>query len=88
LEITELVRSGHEHKPRNKLVAVGNVTVVLKAGHTKTIKLTLNGNGRRLLSAHHRLKVTLIISKRVGASTRLVSTRTVTFTAAKSKHGH
>jgi hypothetical protein len=88
LTTAEIIRGGHKHKPRKKLVALGNATVTLTAGQSKTTKLTLNGTGRRLLSSHHRLKVTLTITKRVGASTRLVSTRTLTFTVAKPNHRH
>lgn len=49
-------------RPTHKLVLVGTVTASVNAGHTKTLRLTLNAAGRRLLARYHRLKTRLTVT--------------------------
>jgi hypothetical protein len=81
LSVTETVKNratGSGHKARKKTVVLGTATVTLTAAKTATVKLALNGVGRKLLAAQHKLAVKLLIT----TSGKPVSTRTVTFEAA------
>ena len=72
-----------KHKTKRKTVVLGTATVTLVAGQSKNIKITLNRAGKRLLSAHHMLKVTMKITNRTAAGSKLVTSRTITFTVAR-----
>jgi hypothetical protein len=74
-------------KPTKKTVVLGRSIVQLSRGQTKTVIVALNGAGRRLLAAHHSLKIKLAII----ASGRTVSTSTLSFKSKrkrKRKHKH
>jgi hypothetical protein len=64
-------------------VIVGKLKAKLHVGKRKTVHITLNRTGRRLLAKHHTLKVKLTVSQ----NGKTVRTKTITFkTKAKKKH--
>jgi len=71
-------------KPKRKVVVLGNATLTLSAGQTKTVQLSLNGTGKRLLSEYHALKVKLAVTE----PGKTVSAKTITFKAKPKKHKH
>jgi hypothetical protein len=75
--------SASKHKPKKtkRTVVLGTTTVKLAAGKKKTVRVSLNGTGKRLLKSHHKLSVKLTASQKGGAK----STFTVKFTAKKGK---
>lgn len=58
--------------------------MTLTTGQSKTVRIALNGTGKRLLAKHHSLKVKLAIT----GSGKTVSGRTVIFTAKPKKKQH
>jgi hypothetical protein len=67
-----------------KVVALGATTLTLKAGETKTVRISLNRTGKRLLAQRHRLKVRLRVTQSLSSGkTSTILSRTVTFKAAK-----
>jgi hypothetical protein len=75
--------SASKHKPKKtkRTVVLGTTTVKLAAGKTKTVTVSLNGAGKRLLKSRHTLSVRLTASQKAGAK----STFTVKFSAKKRK---
>jgi hypothetical protein len=65
------------------------VSPALRSAPGASAKLTfqLNGTGKKLLRAHGRLLVKVVVSIRHGSDAAVVSTRTITITAPKKKHG-
>jgi hypothetical protein len=83
--------SARKHKKakiHKKVVVLGKARVTLAAGQKKTVKVSLNGTGKRLLAKHKRLKTKLkVTSKTAGGKTKTVANKTVTFKkATKKKH--
>jgi len=69
---------------RHKVI-VGSARVTLTAGNAQTVRISLNGSGRKLLATRHLLKVKLVVTEALGnGQSATVSTQTVTFKA----HGH
>jgi hypothetical protein len=71
-------------KAKHKVVLVASVRVTLAAGKSKTIKLTLNRSGKKLLAKFHKLPALLLVvqgSKTVGSSRQM-------FKLTKPKHRH
>jgi sugar lactone lactonase YvrE len=58
-----------------KRVVLGTKTANIKAGHSKTVVVSLNRTGKRLLAHRHRLQAKLAVSQ----SGKTLSTRTLTF---------
>lgn len=84
LTITETLKganviavSAAKHKIKRKLVTVGRVTVTIAAGHAKTVKMSLNATGRKLLTKEHTLPLKLTVAQ--GKLT--VTTKTLTVKA-------
>jgi hypothetical protein len=75
--------SASKHKPKKtkRTVVLGSATVTLTAGQTKTVSVSLNATGRRLLKSRHKLSVKLAASQTGGTT----SAFTVKFTAKKKK---
>jgi hypothetical protein len=77
--------SAAKHKTKSKrTVVVGSSNVTLAAEQSETVKVALNGTGKRLLASRHNLPVNLTASQSGGAS----STLAVTFKAAKKAKHH
>jgi PKD repeat protein len=68
-------------KTTKKTVVVGNVSVSLSGGQTKTVPVSLNQAGRRLLARFHKLKATLALT----SAGTTVSHATVSFKAKPKK---
>ncbi len=68
-----------------KTVVLGTATVTVAAGKRKSVKVTLNAAGKKLLAKRHTVKTKLTITRRTGGRTRTVSAKAVTFKAAKAK---
>ncbi len=66
-------------KTTRKTVVLGNATVTLTAGHSKTVRITLDSAGRRLLGKAHRFGAKLTVTELIGAQGRVVATRTIAF---------
>jgi hypothetical protein len=76
----------HTH---NVTVTGGLAHVTLQAGHTQTIRVSLNRTGKRLLVRRHHLNVTLKITQKLGGNaSRTVSKQTLHFKAHKRSHRH
>jgi hypothetical protein len=89
MSVTETL---HGHKliarhARHKVIGVGSAAVTLTAGNSATVRISLNGAGRKLLAAHHVLKVKLVVTEALGnGQSATVSTQTVTFKAHSHRH--
>ncbi len=77
-KVVAVSASKHKHK---RTVVLGKTTVKLAAGKTKTVSVSLNATGKRLLKSRHTLSVELTASQKTGVK----STFTVKFTAKKGK---
>jgi hypothetical protein len=75
-KVVAVSASKRKHK---RTVVLGKTTVKLAAGKTKTVSVSLNATGKRLLKSRHTLSVELTASQMTGAK----STFTVKFTAKK-----
>jgi hypothetical protein len=88
LVVTETL-SGHKviavstkkPKPHKRTVTLGSATATIKPGGQTQIKVSLNGAGKKLLTARHTLKVHLSVTED-GTS---LATKKVTFKAPKKK---
>jgi hypothetical protein len=78
--------SARKAKVTHKIVVLGTASATIKAGRTATVRIGLNGIGRKLVAARHRLTVKLSVAQRIAGRNRTVSTQKVTFTAPKPKH--
>jgi hypothetical protein len=65
-------------KSKRHKVALGSVHFTLKANKAKTVVLKLSKNSRKLLAAHHQLKVRITITLTGATIHRTVTGRTVT----------
>ena len=73
---------------RHKVLGVGSAAVTLTAGNAQTVRISLNGQGRKLLAARHVLKVKLMVTEALGnGQSATVSTQTVTFKTHTHRHG-
>ena len=71
-------------KTSKKTVVIGTTTVTVTTGHTKTITISLNRAGKRLLASRHKLSAKLSLAE----STNTITSRTVTFKQPKPKKNH
>jgi hypothetical protein len=84
-----LVAESARVKHTRKTVSVGSASVTLAAGQSKTVKVSLNSTGKRLLARFHRLKVRLTVTqKRTNAAPLVVSRQTLTFKQKRGRHHH
>ena len=76
--------SASKHKPKKtkRTLVLGSTTVKLAAGKTKTVTVSLDATGKRLLASRRSLSVRLTAAQKTGTT----STFTVKFTAKKGKH--
>ncbi len=92
LSVNETLR-GHKliavaARVRHKVVGVGSAAVTLSAGSAQTVRISLNGQGRKLLASRHVLKVKLVVTEALGnGQSAPVSTQTVTFKTHRHRHG-
>jgi hypothetical protein len=83
------VTSRASHRKTRKVVVLGTASVLLKAGETQTVRITLNRAGKRLVAKRHPLKVKLRITQATGGGGRTtVSTQTVVFKRAGKGHAN
>jgi hypothetical protein len=76
-------------KVRKIIVTVGSAPgITLSAGHSKTVKVSLNGLGKRLLASRHTLRVTLDVTQVLSARRSQTLSQTVTFKAKKTNKKH
>jgi hypothetical protein len=66
-------------KRTHRVVLVGSKSAAVGAGKTTKLKVSLNGTGRGLLTARHRLTVTLTVNQRRNGKIRAVAHHKVTF---------
>jgi hypothetical protein len=74
-------RKKKRQKAKTKTVELGIATVTLTPGERKTLRLTLNRAGKRLLAQLQRMKVKLAITE----SGTAVSSQTLTFKATSKR---
>ena len=73
---------------RHKVIGVGSAAVTLTAGNAQTVRISLNGQGRKLLASRHVLKVKLVVTEALGnGQSATVSNQTVTFKTHSHRHG-
>ncbi|HEY1508450.1 MAG TPA: hypothetical protein VGF93_05585 [Solirubrobacteraceae bacterium] len=97
LTVTETLR-GHkviavtarkQPKTHKHVAVVGRTLVTLTAGHSRSVRLTLNSAGRKLLAKHHTLRVTLHVTETLAnGHSATVATRTLVFRAPHRHHKH
>src|SRR5205823_11229559 len=69
LTVTEILRGKKlvgvtaRAKLKKRTVVVGSASVTLKAGETRTVRITLNRTGKALLAKRHRLPVRLRVTQ-------------------------
>jgi hypothetical protein len=80
--------SARKAKVTHKTVVVGTAKATVKAGQKKTVRIGLNGTGRKLLKARHRFTAKLTVTQRIGGKNRTVSTQKVTFKAPPKHKKH
>ena len=69
---------------RKVVVTVGSApAIILTAGQSKVVKISLNGTGKRLLASHHTLTVTLDVTQVLGGGHSKTVSQTVTFKAPR-----
>jgi hypothetical protein len=73
-------------KVKRRRVSLGSVRFSLKAGTTKRVVLTLSKASRKLLTAHHRLKVQITVTLTGATVRRTVIRRTITLKAPRAHH--
>jgi hypothetical protein len=74
---------------KHKVVVVGTASVALSAGKNKTVRISLNRTGRKLLATRNVLEVKLRVTEALGnRRTVTVSTQTVTFKTRNRRRGH
>jgi len=78
------VTARKKKKVTKKLVVVGTASVTLTAGQSRTVRITLNGTGKRLLEKRRTLKVTLRVTQALSTGQiKAISAQKLTFKAAK-----
>jgi hypothetical protein len=73
-------------KIKKKVVVLGSATATLTAGHSKTITVSLNAAGKRLLAKHHQLKAKLTLAQ--SGHSGPVAVKTLTFEAKPKTNKH
>jgi hypothetical protein len=83
------VSAAAKRRTTHKQLVVGTASVALKAGQSQTVRIVLDGAGKRLLASRHVLKTTLRVTE-VTSSARVasVSTQLVTFKAPRKRRAH
>jgi hypothetical protein len=85
-KVTEQISTVERHKTKRRTVIVGSKTKTIKAGHTATVTIVLNGTGKRLLAHFGKLPVTLTISLTQNGKRHTITHRKLTLEPAKPKH--
>jgi hypothetical protein len=70
-------------RAKKKVVVLGSVTVVLHAGKSSVVRITLNAAAKRLLAQHPTLKVLLTLTE--AGRHGVLSARPITFKAMPKK---
>ncbi len=73
------------HKTR-KVVTVGGASIVVMAGTSQIVGISLNSVGRHLLSTFGKLPVSIAVTQTAGSRNILISHQTVTLKAGPRKH--
>ncbi len=82
-------RTRDSGRRKHKVVVVGTASVALSAGKNKTVRISLNRTGRKLLATRNVLEVKLRVTEALGnRRTVTVSTQTVTFKTRNRRRGH
>ena len=86
MSVTEHIKGGKvigvSPATKNKTVVVGKAAKTVAAGGGASVKLALNGTGKKLLKQFHTLNVTLTVNQ----GTKKIGTKKLTFKSAKKKH--
>jgi hypothetical protein len=93
LTVTEVFK-GHKlisftarAKLKKKVVVVGIASVTLNAGESRTVRIALNGTGKKLLAKRHKLNVRLrIMQTFINGQTTTTLSQTLTFKKAAKRH--
>ena len=86
------VSAAHKPKPKpkvtHKIVVLGTTSATIAAGHSQTLRVSLNRKGRALLKARHHLTATFTVAQIVSGKSRPVTTAKVRFKSTKHHHHH
>jgi len=74
IAVAASTKTSKKKKTTKKTITIASETTTIPAGATKTIKLTLNRAGKKLLAKHHPLKAKLTLTQ----SRKTVSRKTIT----------
>jgi hypothetical protein len=82
------VSAAHKPKPKvtHKVVVLGTTSATIAAGHSKTVRVSLNRKGRALLKARHHLTATFTVAQIVSGKSQPVTTAKVRFKPTKHHH--
>ncbi len=80
------VGAAQKAKSQKLIVVVGGKRMMIPAGTTKTVTITLNAQGRQLLARFHKLPVTLTLKLTSKGKTRTAVKRALTITPKKKTH--
>ena len=80
-KVIALAASTMKTKTTKKTITIASKTATIPAGSAKTITLTLNGAGERLLAKHHPLKAKLTVTQ----SRKSVTGKTITLKPTTKK---
>jgi hypothetical protein len=90
LSVIETLRSGRlvgvAAKAKKRTVTLGTASVTLTGDQSKTVTVSLNATGRRLLAHRRSLSVKLTVKQEIGGKSVVVKTLTVTFLPPKHSH--
>ncbi len=85
------VSAAHKPKPKpkvtHKVVVLGTTSATIAAGHSQTLRVSLNRKGRALLKSHHHLTVKLTVAQIVSGHSRQITTGKVRFKPTKHHGG-
>jgi hypothetical protein len=95
LTTTEWLRGRHvralsaRHRPRNRIVTVASTRLTIAAGARRTVTLSVNSAGRRLLARFHRLPLQLLVQllDPTGHATG-VFTQKLAIASPRARRGH
>ena len=89
LSVVETLRSGKliavaaASKTKKKTVTIGNASVTLSGGQSKTLTVSLNGTRWALLKLEHKLHVKFLLTQTSAGKIVATKGQTLTFTAPK-----
>jgi hypothetical protein len=79
--------ASRKRRTTHRVVVVGRANVVLAAGETRSVQISLNAIGKRLLARRHRLRTSLTVNQ-LGAGAVAAEATVVTFRGGNARGHH